>query len=51
MSDGKSEMARSDLESSNALFQILSNWNDILRSTSLNENAPAAPKRKAGQKG
>jgi hypothetical protein len=44
-------MAHLSAETSNSIFKILGDWNDVLRFTSLNQNTPPAAKRKAGQKG
>lgn len=43
-------MVRLSGESSNRLFEILADWNDILRSTSLNDNRMVEPvKEPAGK--
>jgi hypothetical protein len=40
-------LAHLSADSSNQLFQILANWNEVLKRTSLNQNEPLIAYRKA----
>jgi len=44
------KMVRLSGESSNRLFEILADWNDILRSTSLNDNRTTEPVKEPSRK-
>lgn len=43
-------LAHLSAETSNSIFKILGDWNDVLRFTSLNQNPLPTVKRKVGQR-